>query len=61
MELGQVQTSLGLVSQEAQVTHMQGLSSLDRGLTLLWELGCTFLKEEIITLHPHQETERILS
>ena len=25
MELGQVQTSLGLVSQEAQVTHMQGL------------------------------------
>ena len=47
MELGQVQTSLGLVSQEAQVTHMQGLSLLDRGLTLMWELGCTFL--EIIT------------
>ena len=49
MELGQVQTSLGLVSQEAQVTHMQGLSSLDRGLTLMWELVCTFLEEEIIT------------
>ena len=49
MELGQVQTSLGLVSQEAQVTHMQGLSLLDRGLTLMWELGCTFLEEEIIT------------
>ena len=28
---------------------MQGLSLLDRGLTLVWELGCTFLKEEIIT------------
>ena len=41
---------------------MQGLSSLDEGLTLVWELGCTFLEEEIITgstLHPHQETERI--
>ena len=51
MELGQVQTSLGLVSQEAQVTHMQGLSPLDvgRGLTLVWELGRTFLEEEIIT------------
>ena len=35
MELGQVQTSLGLVSQEAQVTHMQGVSLLDRGLTLM--------------------------
>ena len=53
MELGQVQTSLGLVSQQAQVTHMQGLSSLDGGLTLMWELGCTFLEEEIITgFHP---------
>ena len=49
MELDQVQTSLGLVSQEAQVTHMQGLSSLDMGLTLMWELGSTFLEEEIIT------------
>ena len=49
MELGQVQTSLGLVSQEAQVTPMQGLSWLDRGLTFMWELGCTFLEEEIIT------------
>ena len=49
MELGQVQTSLGLVSQQAQVTHMQGLSSLDGGLTLVWELGCTFLEEESIT------------
>ena len=30
---------------------MQGLSPLDvgRGLTLVWELGCTFLEEEIIT------------
>ena len=51
MELDQVQTSLGLVSQEAQVTHMQGLSSLDRGLTLMWELGCTFLEEIITGLH----------
>ena len=49
MELGQVQTSLGLVSQEAQVTHIQGYSLLDRGLTLVWELGSTFLEEEIIT------------
>ena len=48
-KFGQVQTSVALVSQEAQVTHMQGLSSLDRGLTLVWELGCTFLEEEIIS------------
>jgi hypothetical protein len=55
LELGQVQTkfrpSLGLVSQEAQVTHMQGLSSLHRGLTCVWELGCTVLKEVITGLH----------
>ena len=38
MELGQVQTSLGLVSQETQVTHMQGLT-VGWGLTLVWELG----------------------
>ena len=49
IELGQVQTSLEPVSQEAQVTHMQGLSLVDRGLTLMWELGWTFLEEEIIT------------
>ena len=62
MPLGQVQISLGLISQETQVTHMHGLSPLDRRLTLVWELGCTFLEEEIITglqLHPHRETERI--
>ena len=43
--------SLGLVSQEAQVTHMQSLSSLHRGLTHVWELGCTFLEEIITGLH----------
>ena len=58
MELGHIHTSLGLVSQEAQVTHMQGLSSLDSGLTLLWKLGCTFLEEEIITgLHTSPTSE----
>ena len=55
LELGQVQTkfrpSLGLVSQEAQVTHMQGVSLLNRGLTLVWEPGCTFLGEIIAGLH----------
>ena len=50
-KLGQVQTSVALVSQQAQVTHMQGLSSLDGGLTLVWELGCTFLEEVISGLH----------
>ena len=50
-ELGQVQTSIKLFSLEAQVIHMQGLSSLDRGLTLMWELASKFLKEKITGLH----------
>ena len=40
-----------MLSNEAQATHMQGLSLLDMGLTLVWELGCTFLRELIIGLH----------
>ena len=46
-ELGQVQSSLGLC-QKAQVTHLGSLI-VGQGLTLMWELGCTFLEEEIIT------------
>ena len=30
---------------------MQGLSSLDMGLTFVWELGCTSLKEIITGFH----------
>ena len=66
LELGQVQTkfrpSLGLVSQEAQVTHMQGLSWLDRGPPSYGSKNVHFLKNKSSLgsrLHPHQETERI--
>ena len=47
-EPGQVLTSLKLLSQEAQVTHRQN-HSLVEGLTHMWEIGCTFLEEEIVT------------
>ena len=47
-ELGQPQSSLGLCSQEAQVTRLGSLT-VGQGLTGVWELGCNFLEEEIIT------------
>ena len=48
--------------KKAQATHMQGLSLLDRGITLRWELGCTSLKEIITELHtsPTSGIERTL-
>ena len=47
-ERGQLQSSLGLRSLEAQVTHLGSLT-VGQGAHRAWELGCTFLEEEIIT------------
>lgn len=41
-ELGQVQSNQGCAPRRHR-SHTWGLSLLDRGLTSMWELGCTFL------------------
>ena len=59
-ELGQVQSSLGLCSQEA---HPRGLSSLDGGSPLRGNKDVPFLKKRSSlgsTFHPRQETEQKL-